>query len=73
MGRTAEMRIELTGSDRPSRLAFPHSRAPGRHGRDLTLEPAPSGTRMRWSWRVQPKGAVRLLAPVITWMGSRQE
>jgi hypothetical protein len=39
----------------------------------LTFEPTPSGTRMRWSWLVRPKGAVRLLAPLITWMGRRQE
>ena len=39
----------------------------------LTFEPAPPGTRMRWSWQVRPKGAVRLLAPLITWMGRRQE
>lgn len=75
MGRTAEMRIELTGYDRPGRLAS-HTimRQAGMDG-TLTFEPAPSGTRMRmrWSWLVRPKGAVRLLAPLITWMGRRQE
>jgi hypothetical protein len=39
----------------------------------LTLEPAAAGTRMRWSGQVWPKGAFRLLGPVITWMGIRQE
>ena len=28
---------------------------------------------MRWSWQVRSKGAVRLLAPLITWMGRHQE
>jgi hypothetical protein len=28
---------------------------------------------MRWSGQVRPKGAFRLLGPVITWMGVRQE
>jgi hypothetical protein len=28
---------------------------------------------MRWSWQLRAKGAVRLLAPLITWMSSRQE
>ena len=31
------------------------------------------GTRMRWSGQVQPKGAFRLLGPVITRLGIRQE
>ena len=39
----------------------------------LTFEPAATGTRMRWSGQVRPKGAFRLLGPVITWMGTRQE
>jgi hypothetical protein len=39
----------------------------------LTFEPAPPGTRMHWSWYVRPKGAFRLLVPLITWMGSHQE
>ncbi len=39
----------------------------------LRFEPAAAGTRMRWSGQVRPKGAVRLLNPVITWMGVRQE
>jgi hypothetical protein len=37
------------------------------------LAPAPAGTRMRWSGQVQPKGAFRLLGPVITRLGIRQE
>ena len=28
---------------------------------------------MRWSGQVQPKGAFRLLGPVISWLGTRQE
>jgi hypothetical protein len=28
----------------------------------LTFEPAPAGTRMRWSWQVRSKRPVRLLA-----------
>jgi hypothetical protein len=39
----------------------------------LRFEPVAAGTRMRWSGQVRPKGAVRLLGPVITWMGIRQE
>ena len=39
----------------------------------LAFEPAGAGTRMRWSGQVRPKGAFRLLGPVITWLGIRQE
>ncbi len=28
---------------------------------------------MRWSGQVRPKGGFRLLGPLITWMGIRQE
>ena len=73
MGRTAGMRIELTGYDRPGRLTSHTIMRQADMDGTLTFEPAPSGTRMRWSWLVRPKGAVRLLAPLITWMGRRQE
>ena len=39
----------------------------------LTFEPIPEGTRMRWSGSVRPQGSLRLLTPVVGWMGRRQE
>jgi hypothetical protein len=39
----------------------------------LRFEPAAAGTRMHWSGLVRPKGVFRLLGPVITWLGMRQE
>jgi hypothetical protein len=39
----------------------------------LRFEPAAGSTRMRWSGPVRPKGAFRLLGPLITWLGRRQE
>lgn len=39
----------------------------------LRFEPAAGGTRMRWSGQVRPKGALRPLGPLITWLGRRQE
>jgi hypothetical protein len=73
MGRAAEMRIELTGYDRPGRLASRTATKLADIEGALTFGPVPGGTRMRWSWSVRPKGAARLLAPVITWIGRRQE
>jgi hypothetical protein len=73
MGRTADMLIELTAYDRPRRLAQITVMRQADIDGTLTFEPVPAGTRMRWSWRVRPKGTARLLAPVINWLGRRQE
>jgi uncharacterized protein YndB with AHSA1/START domain len=73
MGRTAEMLIEYTGYDRPRRLASTTTMQQADISYTLTFEPAGTGTRMRWSGQVQPKRAFRLLGPLITWIGRRQE
>ena len=73
MGRTAEMLSECTGYDRPALLASTATMAQADFSYLLTFEPAAAGTRMRWSGQVRPKGAFRLLGPVITWLGMRQE
>jgi Polyketide cyclase / dehydrase and lipid transport len=73
MGRTAEMVIECTGYDRPRRLDSTTTMQQADISYTLTFEPAGTGTRMRWSGQVRPKGAYRLLGPMITWMGGRQE
>ena len=73
MGRTAEMLIECTGYDRPALLASITTMQQADFSYTLTFEPDAAGTRMRWSGQVRPKGAFRLLRPVITWMGIRQE
>ena len=73
MGRTAEMLIEYTGYDRPALLASATTMQQADISYTLRFEPSAAGTRMRWSGQVRPKGAFRLLGPVITWMGVRQE
>jgi hypothetical protein len=73
MGRTADMRIELTGYDRPARLASSTTMSQADMDGTLTFDPVPAGTRMHWTWEVRPKGAFRLLAPLIGWLGRRQE
>jgi uncharacterized protein YndB with AHSA1/START domain len=72
-GRTAEMLIECTGYDRPRLLASTTTMDQADISYTLTFEPTTTGTRMRWSGRVRPKGTLRLLGPVITWLGIRQE
>lgn len=73
MGRTAEMLIEVTGYDRSTRLASDTTMQQADISYTLTFEPAASGTRMRWSGQVRPKGAFKLLGPLIAWMGRNQE
>ena len=73
MGRTAEMLIECTGYDRPELLATTTTMQQADISYTLRFEPAAAGTRMRWSGQVRPRGVFRLLGPVITWMGIRQE
>ena len=73
MGRPVEMTIEFTEYERPRRLGssthLPTMEILG----TLTFDPVPEGTRMRWSWELQPQGVLRLLTPLITLMGRRQE
>jgi F420H(2)-dependent quinone reductase len=73
MGRPVEMTIEFTDYERPRRLAsltyLPTMEIQG----TLSFDPVPEGTRMRWSWELQPRGIIRLLRPLIARMGQRQE
>ena len=72
-GRPVEMVIEFTGYDRPRRLSSStHMSSMDLHG-TLTFEPAPSETRMSWSWKLQPRGALRQMSPLVARMGRKQE
>ena len=73
MGRTTEMLIEYTGYDRPTLLASTTTMEQADISYTLMFEPAAAGTRMRWLGQVRPKGVFRLLGPMITRMGIRQE
>jgi hypothetical protein len=72
-GRATEMRSELTAYHRPARLASRTTMARADIVGTLTFAPVPGGTRMRWAWVVRPNGASRLLTPVISRIGRRQE
>lgn len=72
-GRTADMAIEVTRYDRPTLLASSTTMKQADIHYILRFEPVSAGTRMQWSGRVQPKGALRLLAPVVGWVGGLQE
>ena len=71
--RPAKMTTEFTGYERPRRVALrSHLSAMEIRGA-LTLDPVPEGTRMRWSWVVEPRGVFKLLAPLVARTGRRQE
>jgi uncharacterized protein YndB with AHSA1/START domain len=72
-GHSAEMLIEYTGYVRPRLLASTTAMKQVDIDYTLTFEPVVAGTCMRWSGQVRPKGAFRLLGPLITWIGVRQE
>ena len=72
-GRLAEMAIEYTGFERPSRLASATRMAQAEFSGTLTFEPAGAGTRLRWSWDARFTWPLRLLAPVLARVGGRQE
>jgi hypothetical protein len=72
-GRTAEMLIEFTEYDRPRLLASTTTMKQADVEYVLRFEPVAAGTRMRWSGQVRPKGAFRMLGPLIILLGRRQE
>ena len=71
--RTVELLIETTGYDRPRLLTSSTTMKQMDIAYTLTFEPVADGTRLRWSGEVRPKGGLRLLGPLVTWMGTRQE
>jgi hypothetical protein len=65
MGRPVEMVIEFTAYDRPARLSsFTRMSAMDIRG-TLTFAPVPEGTLMRWDWEMEPRGALKMLKPLI--------
>jgi uncharacterized protein YndB with AHSA1/START domain len=73
IGRSAEMTIEFTEYERPRHLASSTHMPTMEIQGALTFDPVPEGTRMRWSWELQPRGILRLLTLLIARMGERQE
>src|SRR5271165_4725304 len=72
-GRLAEMAIEYTGFQRPSRLVPATRMAQAEFSGTLAFEPAGAGTRLRWSWDARFTWPLRVLAPVLARVGGRQE
>jgi hypothetical protein len=67
------MVIEFTAFERPVRLSS-HTQMSGMDiDGVLTFEPVGEATRMRWSWNLEPHGALRLVPWLVAIIGRRQE
>lgn len=65
--------IEYTGFSRPGSLtSLSRTDALDIEGA-VTFTPEGDRTRLSWTWKLHPKGYLRLLAPLIWLIGSRQE
>lgn len=71
--RELPMTLEFTEFDRPSRLGSRATMAGMTTEGRLTFEPLGTSTVMRWAWDVHTSGVFRLLGPVVTAIGKRQE
>ncbi|MDN4645511.1 SRPBCC family protein [Arthrobacter sp. PsM3] len=72
-GRPLTMLLKTTEYQRPTRLANTTSMSSATIRGVLTFEPAAGGTLLRWSWDIQPRGALKFLSPIIGRIGKRQE
>ncbi|GAA2607873.1 SRPBCC family protein [Paractinoplanes durhamensis] len=71
--RPLRIEIEYTGFDRPRSLTSMSCMAAADFAGTLTVTPEADGTHLRWSWQMRPKGALRLLAPLLEPVGARRE
>lgn len=72
-GRPMDMLVRYVAFDRPRLIESVTRMALADIDYRLTFEPHTEGTLMRWSWRLRPRGRLRLLAPLIGVLGRRQE
>jgi uncharacterized protein YndB with AHSA1/START domain len=72
-GRVVPMTIQFTDYDRPHRIAERVQMKAMDLTGGLTFEPVDGGTRMRWSWNLDPHGVLRFMGPLVARMGRRQE
>ena len=73
MGARGVMTVEIVDYDRPRRLATSIRSSYLDVDGTLTFDQADGGTRMRWSWSMRLRGAMRVLSPVVRAIGPRWE
>jgi hypothetical protein len=60
-----------SGYERPRQLASTTRLSTMDIQGTLTFDPVPTGTRMRWSWDLYPRGLLKLATPVVARIGRR--
>ena len=67
--RKADMVIEYTAFERPTRLtSVTRLKSMEIHG-SLSFEPEGQGTRMSWQWDIRPGGILRAARRGVEWLG----
>jgi hypothetical protein len=72
-GRPIDMTIDVTDYHRPHRLGSVTRMSTARIQGAVAFQRHPAGTRLRWSWDLQPHGVLRVLTPALGALGRRQE
>jgi uncharacterized protein YndB with AHSA1/START domain len=73
MGARGVMIVEVVDYHRPGRLATSIRSSYMDAEGTLTFAQVEGGTRMRWSWEMRLRGAVRVLSPLLSAIGPRWE
>jgi hypothetical protein len=69
IGRRAEWIIEITEYERPRRLGTSIHTATTDISGSQVFDEVDGGTRMKWSWELEPKGLFKLMGPLIKLLG----
>jgi len=72
-GRDVDFSLEFTEFSRPSSLRSRTVMSSGQVLGGLTFEQVDGGTHMTWSWEIRLSGFTRLFAPLVRYLGKRQE
>ena len=71
-GRSVVMIVEITTYEPPRQLpSTTHLSSMDIHS-SLAFEPVGGATRMRWSSQLEPRGALKLMTPILAPVGRRQ-
>lgn len=71
--RPVEMTVEITQHERPGLLASTTSLPSMRVETTMAFAPVEEGTLLRWSSSLHPRGGFRLMGPLLSIIGRRQE
>jgi hypothetical protein len=71
-GRTVGLVVEITEYERPCRLATSAETSSMTIRSTLDFDRVPEGTRVRWSSELEPRGALRIVKPILAPIVRRQ-